>query len=124
MTHQEAYNTAVKGLAGQGFLRSVGRHGCMYRGNEGRKCAVGHLIPDSQYNPAGEASWGLGQVMEDVPALRGLSYEFLHNLQKAHDKAYTASDFPVGYEDSPGMMKLALIEFGQKYELTIPPELK
>lgn len=44
---QAMFNAAYIGLAGQGFERSfVEGEGCMYRGRDGKKCAIGHCLPD------------------------------------------------------------------------------
>lgn len=51
---QKAIDTMYKGLAAQDWKPSIfvgvgGDVKCKYRGINGRKCAVGHLIPDEQY---------------------------------------------------------------------------
>lgn len=50
-TLQQIFDQAYNGVVAQGGQSSdtVGR--CMYRGPEGRKCAVGHLLPDELYRP-------------------------------------------------------------------------
>lgn len=49
-THQETFDMVVQGLASQSWERSDrGSIPCYYRGLEGRKCAVGWLIPDEAY---------------------------------------------------------------------------
>ncbi len=48
MTVQEAYEKAVNGVIDQGgFSYDVGL--CLYRDDCGKKCAIGHIIPDSLY---------------------------------------------------------------------------
>jgi len=56
MTRQEIVNVVYKGLKAQGFQRSVSGNevigfDCKYRGDNGRKCSIGHLIPDGKYFP-------------------------------------------------------------------------
>ena len=50
LTKQEAFDKAVRGLASQGWERSVDVSGlwpvCSYRGPGGRRCAIGWLISD------------------------------------------------------------------------------
>ena len=54
------------GLAKQGWLQSRypdGR-GCCYRGPDGLKCAVGHVIPDELYDPIMDKNLGdIGDVI-------------------------------------------------------------
>ena len=54
MTKQETFDIAVRGVILQGgpSVRNTesGRR-CVYRGPNGRKCGVGHLISDEYYNP-------------------------------------------------------------------------
>ena len=117
MTNQEILNKAVKGLASQGFERSMwpdGKPGCAYHGDKGRKCAVGWLIPDEKYEARIE-----GRGVYDVRLLLGLSefnddqVPFLEQLQLAHDRA------PL-----PETMKMYLSAVCARYELTVPEELK
>lgn len=49
MTLQEMFNKAYLGLAGQKFEKSSKAGVCLYRGPDGKKCAVGHLIDDAHY---------------------------------------------------------------------------
>lgn len=50
MTLQETFDKVVNGLRKQG-CRSLKNGRCRYRGDNGRKCAVGMVIPDEDYNP-------------------------------------------------------------------------
>ena len=51
MNHQEAFEKAFLSLYAQGVKSMNAKKGgmCMYRGEENRKCALGHLIPDDRY---------------------------------------------------------------------------
>lgn len=117
MNKQLIFDTAYKGLAAQGFQRSVAPGeffgGCRYRGGEGRKCAVGHLIPDDRYYYGIE-----GKSVNDREVLRliepsfGVSlfdHCFLTSLQRAHDEG-----------TMPELMQEALKSFAREYKLTIP----
>ena len=46
---QDLFTKAMHGLAAQGWKQSRNLT-CMYRGDDNRKCFVGHLIPDEEYN--------------------------------------------------------------------------
>ena len=49
-TAQELFNEVVSHLRKQ-KKQSLSQHGyCMYRGEDGLKCAIGHLIPDECYH--------------------------------------------------------------------------
>ncbi|MGQ7794435.1 hypothetical protein ACUN0C_18675 [Faunimonas sp. B44] len=78
---QEAFDTVVRHLFKQGKQAKFG--GCVYRGPEGTKCAVGCLIPDELYSPKleGRSVFSLPQrVLDQLPAP-----SLLDKLQQAHD---------------------------------------
>jgi hypothetical protein len=88
-TEQDVFDAVWAGMESQGWKRSTDEDGwCMYRGVDGRRCAVGHLIPDDLYRPSMEVSG-----VDDKPVrtvLRAIGVEnisFLYELQKAHDGA-------------------------------------
>lgn len=118
---QNWFDTAVKGLASQGFERSLSKAGdglterCAYRGSEGRKCAVGWLMNDEEALAADRKTWSA----ITLPLLNGqnLSIEdryFLSDLQDAHDGGYSEE----------ALMQRRLVEFATQYGLSIPEELK
>lgn len=98
---QQLFNKSVDGLAKQDFHQSMNYSrrygtGCAYRGENGYKCALGHLIPDSDYQPDWEQNIP-GSVRENgrrIVAACGLnpdSYEdvrWLQALQQCHDKGH------------------------------------
>lgn len=94
MTDQEIFNTVVRALHAQGGpSRRPPQPGepntCMYRGPNGRKCAVGHLIRDEDYSPAIE---GHGLRDLELAVVRNQFREhmvLLELMQNAHDTAMT-----------------------------------
>lgn len=90
-TMQELFDTACRGVIQQG-KKSVGNlnehfgGGCLYRGPNGLKCAVGHCLTDKEYDPRME-----GKVVESVfdylDINRPKVKELLTELQKCHDGA-------------------------------------
>lgn len=71
MTNQEVYTKVRNHLLKQG-RKSIGLFGgCVYRGDGGCKCAIGCLIPDTNYNHALE---GNGVTRENVAKAAGLEY--------------------------------------------------
>jgi hypothetical protein len=96
---------------GQPF--AVENNQCRLLCSDGRKCAVGLLIPKSLYHPWMENSyltWLLNSLkpvlMEDV------TVEFLHKLRNIHDKCAIPGQ---GHD-----IKLELENFAQREGLTIP----
>lgn len=87
MTNQEAFDRACRAIIEQGrpsYDEATGR--CMYRSADGARCAIGHLIPDSEYQPSFEGD-AAPRVALAVPSLAGLDHEMLDELQTAHDNA-------------------------------------
>lgn len=117
MERQEAFEKAVRGLAGQGWERSVTTQEgpytqCCYRGDGGRKCAIGHLIPDEDYSPrmeGGAITWP--QVLETC-GLSSADRGFAVDMQIAHDRA-----------ESPEGMLRNYREFAEQYDLTWPADV-
>ena len=76
---------------------------CVYRSPEGRKCAVGSVIPDSEYQSLMDGNDGLGstqaealsKVLDAVPSLKDVDREFLLEAQQAHDTCSFRTDSPV-----------------------------
>lgn len=134
---QELFDKIVAGLAGQDFVQSSRGapftwNACMYRGEGGRKCAAGHLIPDEKYDPSFEgvnvlnvkvgAALGFTETRDRVFMGRKDQYakdndagdlEFILRCQNAHDDAI-----------SPARMKARLREVGEEYGLSIPEVLR
>lgn len=134
MTHQEAFTKAYLGLKAQGFERAItGRESeygpaCMYRTDDGKKCAFGHLIPDELYTPKFEGNSvhyffnPLGLYDEDKETKKAAikiveelfdegDASFLRQLQICHDDGNT-----------PPLMKQLLEQFAFENNLTIPIE--
>ena len=67
MNRQEALNIAARGILEQGaYSLNKARTSCMYRGENGTKCAVGHLIPDDDYDPLMEGKAASDYKILDV----------------------------------------------------------
>lgn len=88
MNNQEAFDKAVSGVIKQGS-KSFTSKGCKYRGPNGLKCAVGHLIPDYMYEKGMEM--GIRYLYRDYPIIQRLfedvNINMLIRLQIAHDNA-------------------------------------
>lgn len=123
---QKYFDKAVAGLASQGFVQSTGTSmfgDCAYRGINGLKCAVGHLIDDSEYDPEYEGS-SVEVVLRECDTSIGREIlslsekeqkdmvSFLAYLQIAHDN----------YSE-PEEMKLQLFHVATTNNLVIPDSL-
>jgi hypothetical protein len=124
---QEAFTKAYLGLAAQGFTRSfgMGRYGssCLYRASDGKKCAVGHLIPDELYDPEVNSIpfWSALDCAKGWKKLfQNISKTKLAELQDCHDKATIYTDGSIGIEDDPEKMKTLLANFAVINGLIIP----
>lgn len=91
MTKQEIFDRVVNHLLTQNKRAvdyTLGYPKCMYRTNEGLKCAVGCLIPDDAYDPRMEG-YGIRQLYTFGAFLiiQGFADHilFLEELQSVHD---------------------------------------
>ena len=86
MSDQETFDTVVAHLRKQGRKSQEDRQ-CLYRGPDGTKCAVGCLIPDSEYSPKLEmhSIINLEFSRRLPPSLEGLNLRLLRELQSVHD---------------------------------------
>lgn len=90
LTLQQVFDNALNGVRGQGYKPSMSVDGCAYRGFGGRKCAIGHCIPDELYDPSMDAyPTGVAVLREKFPPVdalfSGLSTHDLGRLQGIHD---------------------------------------
>ena len=95
MTPQEIFDTVAKHLFTQGCrsaeLDEDPHSACLYRGPEGRMCAVGVLIPDELYNTDMEfqnAAYLVGKVGSPFPEWMKANENLLHSLQISHDRPH------------------------------------
>lgn len=88
---QKLFDRAVGGVLKQGTsslkINQYGGSICMYRGDNGTKCAIGHLIPDSKYDEKMENN-GIERLLDHnlFPYKYGAKYlNQLAELQQLHD---------------------------------------
>lgn len=115
---QQIFNTAYRGLASQGFIQSAApKTGtCLYRGPEGRRCALGWCIPDENYRQELEGLTidDYPSILEDAlgfPDLPENDIQFLVDLQTYHDQS-----------TDPDKMKLRLADLANTYGLEVPTD--
>jgi len=87
MTNQEILDKVANHLLIQNEKAwNENEHSCAYLDPEGRKCAVGCLIPDEQYSKELEgAILTSNPKLEALPCMQGLDLDFLRDLQLIHD---------------------------------------
>jgi hypothetical protein len=110
---QEMFNKVVKHLLKQG-ARSMrpGMKQCAYRGMDGKRCAVGALIPDSVYSTKmeGGSVKTLSTVYPDLFQFDGFQLELLTHLQLLHDCS------------KPALWREGLANLARDYKLEMPSD--
>lgn len=122
MNKQEIFDKVYTELFKQG-VPSVDPYGtCLYRGPNGTKCAVGHLIPDELYDEKMN-KLGVDSLPDSVLQYIGANSEnsfgvlsLLRYLQDVHDMALTVS-FALWHEEMQRVAKEYKLEFKFPKEL-------
>lgn len=130
-TRQELFTNAYLGFASQGWRRSVEEtsYGCVYRGPDGSRCAIGWNIDDADYDPAMEncsvycptqEGWTADAIIKSkaialVAGVQEADWAFAADLQKIHDQC--GADHPA-FEER--YLKTAMEEFAIAHNLAIP----
>lgn len=116
MTPQEIFDTVATHLFTQGeqakTINEDGESMCAYRSPEGKKCAVGCLIPDELYRDDMEGCTASTIADDDygLPAWFATNYALLSSLQRAHD-------FDENWE-SEATLKTSLSNLANEYSLS------
>lgn len=86
MDDQEIFDTVAEHLFRQGTRSYAMDRGCLYRGPDGTKCAVGCLIQDDDYTPNMENK-SVYALEEDglLPKYLMKNIRLLSSLQMVHD---------------------------------------
>ena len=117
LSAQETFNKVTTHLLAQGVssMSSVAAAG-RYRSEDGKKCAVGCLIPDQIYSPSMEKCGSDLKALSGFPGMSNLldQQTLLRELQKLHD--LNATDF--FSEKKPQMRQIA-----RKFNLSIPENI-
>ena len=112
LTKQEIFNKAYEGLRSQHFHKSEGAVDtfCMYRGPDGMKCAIGHLISDENYSVDLENKRVRNKMVRKAAEIPDhIDERFLQELQDCHDCSWDSLT-----------MEGNLIRFAMRYNLRIP----
>lgn len=102
MNNQDAFDTTLTNLMNQGICSMTPYHCCRYRGPNGTKCAVGHLIPDDLYSKDIE---GMGAISLCGRPLyksffNGVNTNLLRAMQIAHDTLAISGGAPTQWRNS------------------------
>lgn len=122
MNLQEAFNKMYLGLAGQKFEKSVSdRNRCQYRGVEGRKCAIGHLISDENYNTGLELksvfSWDVNHALTASGVdMIGNGIDVTSEAEQVLNECQQSHDNSVSPEDMQHLLK----KVAAAHNLTVP----
>lgn len=108
-TKQEVFDKVVAGLRAQGYEQSLNVAGhCSFRGKNGTKCAVGHILPDDIADRMRvEYTNEFGQYLDQIPGFsEAKHYYLLDDLMGAHDNGH-----------DPGAMMRNLREVAKNHNL-------
>lgn len=87
LTKQQIFDTVLTKLREQGVASETSDGQCLYRGPNGLKCAVGHLIPDNVFKRDWEHR-NAGTLPDEAYQAMGVALSdraFLIELQDVHD---------------------------------------
>lgn len=113
MNTQKMFDTIVEKLYEQGVRSYNYSHDhCVYRGAEGAKCAVGHILSDRYYREDMDVNGG--HRVKDIVTLgfklpRYISdnVDFLSDMQNWHDKDTTWNDTGFSRKGINGLYNIA-----------------
>lgn len=116
--NQDAFDIALNGIRKQNYKISTTKEGsCAYRGENGLRCALGHMIPNKLYKSGMEGLVPDHSLLRDFPELgvylENVDVELLTDLQCAHDSYLGYNKFDYDYENK---MKQIAKNWGLTYE--------
>jgi hypothetical protein len=119
-SRQEAFDIAYKGIIEQGGPSwDINTSSCRYRTKNGRKCAIGHLIPDNKYSEEFENGQA-DHVLEQIYTIRDGDHQFYCYLQRVHDVILEGKE---GISDGEFLYEFSIrmSDFAERYNLAFPP---
>lgn len=115
LSRQDAFERMVLSMYEQGQQASTMNGACKYRTDDGRKCAVGQLIPDEKYRSNMEGSVD-GEILESFDARHTDLGFYLRAQMSLHD-AYSRFSTPVPFRV---WLKHQADLFAKENDLTMP----
>lgn len=106
-TAQEIFDQVAKHLLTQNKVSRTVNGFCMYRGEDGLKCAAGCLIADDEYDIEMDSarkggSWGTLVIHRFVPVEHA---DLIESIQRVHDS------------NGPAVWRERLTELARRYQL-------
>lgn len=93
MTDQELFDTVTRHLLTQNATAMEGDGQCKYRTEDGKKCAIGCLIPDDRYDHLLEGRGVGSRRINDAAGISDDQVTLARRLQSVHD-IYFPPDWP------------------------------
>lgn len=124
MTRQEMFDKIWNHFIEEDAPWSVTeKGGCRYRGEDGKKCAVGLLLPDSLYHPDMEGK-AIERVFQHFPEVKEFFGEhnmhFLDACQRAHDQTSPIPAQAAEVWDGKPLFTNKLLEIARVFGLEAP----
>lgn len=122
MNRQWFFDTSAKYLLAQNEKAIDGNYSCRYRTDDGKKCALGAVLPDELYCPAyeGEAPG----LTPGVSAFKNRALAGALGLETENDVSFARALQRVHDENAPSVWLTRLHEFTNTYGLNaeaLPP---
>lgn len=126
MDIQTLFNQSYQGVVRQGCASFNPKRGtCHYRDGKGNKCAIGHVIPDDQYQEEFESrrtQYVLDAIGIDPNSKKA---RMLFDMQQAHDLSVfenwnRVQGVKVSNSKFVNQFKLKATDIAKKYHLSIP----
>lgn len=123
---QAFFDKAVGAVVAQG-KPSMNETSCLYRGPDGTKCVIGHMLTDEQLSKyaivenSTPESWGESILMELLPCEHmSDAQNFMSLLQEAHDDAGWDSETGKPHDEATFVRRflIAANDVAARYELT------
>lgn len=123
MNKQKVYDDVCAHLIAQNSRSLDENHFCVYRSAEGKKCAVGGIMPDHIYNSNMESKTVFSHRL--IPLLDYLDCEYSKNEDNVSgaDVAFLSGLQSIHDECEPCQWKDSLKDFGRFNKLEIPSVL-
>jgi hypothetical protein len=116
-TRQQMFDFMLNHLRNQGgpsVDEDFGDSACMYRGNNGRMCAIGCMIPDRLHNPKLEGLAANEYLRDARESIDKETRDFFDNAQHNLHDVLSKEYFLTNLEENA-------IDFAEDYQLTYTP---
>lgn len=92
MTNQELFTVAYLGILAQGGPGYSTSSGCKFRSENGRKCAIGQVIPDELYDHRWDDTFmNTSATLIKICNILNLDRHFAAAIQSVHDDCAAAT---------------------------------